>query len=312
MERLEFGNRHLRAEALPELGGRLSRLRYLAEDGPRDVLVPIGAEPALPPSWPKGGAYPLVPYSNRIVDARLLHAGKTHSLVAHPDAKPHALHGHTQLRPWRIAARSDVGVALAIEHAGDAHWPWAFSASQRFWIEDATLNVAIELRNDAASDAPAGIGWHPYFAISGDPAIALDARTEWLQDDANVPTGETIAAPQGGLALDRAGGTRYLGGWNGGASFDTGLGLGLALRADPIFGQMVVHRPRNIDYLCLEPVSHVANGFNLAAKGWRETGTVVLKPGESVAGRLALTVESKQPLRAAESEPALHRKKRPA
>jgi aldose 1-epimerase len=56
---------------------------------------------------------------------------------------------------------------------------------------------------------------------------------------------------------------------------------------------MVVHRPRNIDYLCLEPVSHVANGFNLAAKGWRETGTIVLKPGESVAGQLALAVEGK-------------------
>ncbi|MFN7192659.1 MAG: hypothetical protein ACK5U4_14595, partial [Rhodospirillales bacterium] len=79
MERLEFGNRHLRAEALPELGGRLARLQYRAGDGAHDVLVPIGADPALPPSWPKGGAYPLIPYSNRIADAQVLHAGKTHA-----------------------------------------------------------------------------------------------------------------------------------------------------------------------------------------------------------------------------------------
>jgi aldose 1-epimerase len=293
MERLEFGNRHLRAEALPELGGRLARLQYRAGDGAHDVLVPIGADPALPPSWPKGGAYPLIPYSNRIADAQVLHAGRTHALAPHPDAKPHTLHGHTQLRPWGVAARSESGLTLAIEHAGDAQWPWAFAATQRFWIDEATLHVAIEFRNQAAGDAPVGMGWHPYFAISGDPAVVMNAKTEWLQDDVNLPTGDTTAAPQGGLTLDRSGGTRYLGGWDGTARFETGLGLGLTLRADKIFGQMVVHRPRNIDYLCLEPVSHVANGFNLAAKGWRETGTISLKPGESVAGQLALTVESK-------------------
>ena len=293
MERFEFGNRHLRAEALPELGGRLSRLQYLAGETTHDVLVPIGADPALPPSWPKGGAYPLIPYSNRIADAQVLHAGKTHALAPHPDARPHTLHGHTQLRPWRVADSSAASLTLAIDHGGDAHWPWAFSATQRFWVEDATLHVALELRNKATDDAPAGIGWHPYFAISGDPAIVLNAANEWLQNDANLPTGETIVAPQGGLTLDRAGGTRCFGGWDGTARLETGLGLGLTLRADRIFGQMVVHRPRNIDYLCLEPVSHVANGFNLAAKGWRETGTIILKPGESVAGRIALAVERK-------------------
>jgi len=293
MERLEFGNGQLRAQALPELGGRLTRLQYLAGDDARDVLVPIGADPTLPPGWPKGGAYPLIPYSNRIADAQLLHAGKTHALVPHPDAKPHTLHGHTQLRPWRVAARSETGLTLAIDHVGDAHWPWAFSATQRFWVEGATLNVAIAFRNEAQSDAPAGIGWHPYFAISGDPAIALKAKTEWLQSDVNLPTGETITAPQSGLTLDHTGGTRYFGGWDGTAGFKTGLGLSLTLRAEAGFGQMVVHRPRNIDYLCLEPVSHVANGFNLAAKGWRETGTIILKPGESVAGQLSLAVEGK-------------------
>jgi aldose 1-epimerase len=293
MERVEFGNRHLLVEALPELGGRISRLQYRDGDAPHDVLVPIGADPALPPSWPKGGAYPLIPYSNRIADAHVLHAGKTYALAPHPDAKPHTLHGHTQLRPWQVAAQSATSLTLAIEHAGDTNWPWAFAATQRFWVVGATLHVAIELRSKAADDAPAGIGWHPYFAISGDPTVVLDAKTEWLQDELNLPTGETIAAPQGGLTLDRSGGTRYLGGWDGTAAFETGLGLGLTLRADRIFGQMVVHRPRNIDYLCLEPVSHVANGFNLAAKGWRETGTIVLKPGESVAGQLALAVERK-------------------
>ncbi|MEI6761786.1 MAG: hypothetical protein WCO22_15190 [Betaproteobacteria bacterium] len=41
-------------------------------------------------------------------------------------------------------------------------------------------------------------------------------------------------------------------------------------------------------YLCLEPVSHVADGFNLAARGVPGTGTVQLRHGEVLQGRLSI------------------------
>jgi aldose 1-epimerase len=287
VERIVFGNGKLSAEALPELGGRLTRLRY----GAHDVLVPVGADPARPPRWPKGGAYPLAPYSNRIENARLSHAGRVHRLEPHPDAVPHALHGHAHLREWRVTARDASSLTMVYAHEPDAHWPWAFSVEQRFTIDGATLAVAIELVNRATTTAPAGIGWHPYFAIRGTPQVALTAAGEWPQNDANLPLGRIDPAPAGKMALGPEGGTRYLGGWDGKALFETGTGLTLALAADSAFGHLVVHRPAGIDYLCLEPVSHVANGFNLAAAGSGETGTIILEPGESLTGRLTLTVD---------------------
>jgi len=291
MQRLEFGNARLRAEALPELGGRLSRLQFRTGGGVWcDALVPIGTDPTLPPRWPKGGAYPLVPYSNRIADARLHHDGQIFDLAPHQDALPHTLHGHAHLRAWQVRACSADALTLGHVHAPDSHWPWTFDATQRFWLEEAALGVAIAFKNTDARPAPAGIGWHPYFPIKGDPEIALDAKHEWLQDTANIATGEIVAAPAGALVLGAEGGTRYLSDWNGHAAFQTGTGIRIALQADARFAHIVVHRPQNIDYVCLEPVSHVANGFNLAAAGQRGTGTIILQPGESVEGQLKLAL----------------------
>jgi aldose 1-epimerase len=290
MERIEFGNSTLRVEAIPELGGRLARLQLRTDGVWHDALVPIGTDPTLPPRWPKGGAYPLVPYSNRIENARLRHDGNDFDLASHPDAVPHTLHGLAHLRSWRVHARSADSLALCYTHTPDAHWPWAFETTQKFWVGDALLGIEIAITNTDARSAPAGIGWHPYFPIKGDPNITLSAATEWLQNDANVATGDVVSGPSRGLTLDAQGGTRYLGGWRGSASFDTGTGLRLDLRADAHIEHMVVHRPPNIDYLCLEPVSHVANGFNLAAAGQRETGTKNLMPGESMTGQFLLAL----------------------
>lgn len=290
MERIEFGNSALRVEAMPELGGRLSRLQLNADGVWHDALVPIGVDPTLPPRWPKGGAYPLVPYSNRIQNARLRHDGLDYELVLHPDAIPHTLHGHAHLRTWHVQAQSAETLAISYTHVADAHWPWAFHATQRFWVEDTRLGIEIAVVNTDSRRAPAGIGWHPYFPINGDPTIALSAASEWLQNDANVATGEVAPGPPHGLALDAQGGTRYLGGWQGHASFETGTGLRIDLHANEPIGHMVVHRPPSINYLCLEPVSHVANGFNLAAAGQRETGTKNLMPGETMTGQLLLAL----------------------
>jgi aldose 1-epimerase len=62
------------------------------------------------------------------------------------------------------------------------------------------------------------------------------------------------------------------------------------LQADPLFGHLVVHRPDPPHYLCLEPVSHVANGFNLADAGVAGTGTRMLAPGESMGGQIRIAL----------------------
>ena len=63
-------------------------------------------------------------------------------------------------------------------------------------------------------------------------------------------------------------------------------GQRLCLHADSLFSHLVVHRPDTMAYLCLEPVSHMANAFNLAAHGVAGVGSRLLAPDESMAGVL--------------------------
>jgi aldose 1-epimerase len=62
------------------------------------------------------------------------------------------------------------------------------------------------------------------------------------------------------------------------------------LFADPVLSHLVLHRPAGIDYICIEPVSHVADGFNLAARGIANTGTRALDPGDILSGGVTMDV----------------------
>jgi aldose 1-epimerase len=52
---------------------------------------------------------------------------------------------------------------------------------------------------------------------------------------------------------------------------------------------MVVHRTP--DYLCLEPVSHVAGAFGFPPAMCRESGLALLEPGQVLSGKVLLAVE---------------------
>ena len=82
--------------------------------------------------------------------------------------------------------------------------------------------------------------------------------------------------------------TDYLSEWDGVLDLELPQGDVLQLQADRVFSHLVVHRPPQPLYLCLEPVSHVADGFNLAARGVTGTGTVQLPPGSVLEGRMTI------------------------
>ena len=80
-------------------------------------------------------------------------------------------------------------------------------------------------------------------------------------------------------------------GWSGTARVER-PGADLRIEADPIFRHLVLYVPPGQDHFCLEPASHVADGFNLAARGVEGTGVRVLAPGERLAGAVRFRVSS--------------------
>jgi len=267
---------------LPAWGGRIAHLKA---DG-LDVLLPINANQFNPLDWPRAGAYPLIPYSNRIRNARLKFADTEHVLPAHPAALPHTLHGVTHTQPWRIVDTDSDHLSIACDYQGE-HWPWAFRAEQHFALDGTSLRITLVLLNLGQTPMPGGLGLHPYFQRH--PGMRVQYRTgrEWQIDEGYLATGayqegarEWSIDADAGEAL-----AHYQSRWDGQLLIDYPNGH-VRLQASQALNHFVAFAPVGSPYVCLEPVSHLADAFNQPRHSWAETGTHELAPGQRMEATL--------------------------
>jgi aldose 1-epimerase len=285
-----------RARLVPDAGGRVSSLRLCTAAGAPVELLHLYPEDACDPvRWAKGGIYPLLPFSNRIAQARVRVQGEDVRLAPHPDALPHALHGNAHLLRWTVTQQQADSAVLALDAPPSEAWPWHYTGQLEFLLAASALQVRVSIRNAGMRVMPAGIGLHPYFRHTEAARIAYGASAWWLPSPDFLATSARTPAPdetyRPARALPPGGLTHYAGGWDGQADVELPDGGYLRIAADPVFSHLVVHRPDNLAYLCLEPVSHVADGFNLAARGVAQTGTHWLAPGETLAGTMRFSLE---------------------
>lgn len=281
-------NEHLALHLLPESGGRAGRLNVRKHG--LQILKPIDASlPFDPLNWPRGGMYPLIPYSNRIAEAELNFAGVRHALPAHRDAAPHTLHGITHTLPWTVMSASATTAVLSLDYSG-AHWPWPIRAEQHFQLAGGALTAQLVLTNRGDSAMPAGIGLHPYLQAYPQMRVAFGSQRQWAIASDYLATGEYA---EGEVHTDMTPGdwathtwANYLSQWGGEALVSYPQGT-MRISAGHALDHLVVFAPAGSDYLCLEPVSHLANGFNLAARlGHERTGTCILEPGQRLTSHI--------------------------
>jgi aldose 1-epimerase len=274
-------------EIAPAAGGRITRFSTTLDNGRvHDWLVPIVVQGWPGDTWPKGGCYPLVPFSNRVRDARFTAPDGTHVALSAFRGAAHALHGFGQYAPWTITQRRANEILLHYAHrAGDDGWPWAFEATQTFTLNDSGARLAMRVVNRSARPMPLGFGFHPYF---GAQSAELDTQVLWRHEE-EVAIEPAPGVPARHHEREEAGYTRYLGGWNGHATLQySDDGPTLALNASGALSHAVVHCPAGAGYLCVEPVSHVSDGFNLHSKGLPGTGVAFIDPGSETEAWLAL------------------------
>ncbi|MDE1169531.1 MAG: aldose 1-epimerase [Pseudomonas sp.] len=287
--RLTLQNSELTLHLLPAWGGRIERLQVRAHA--LDLLHPLDATaPFNPLDWPKGGAYPLIPYSNRIAGAQLDFAGQHHVLPHHPQALPHTLHGVSHSQPWQVDDQSSHQARISLDYHGE-HWPWPIRAEQHYRLQGHQLLMRLVLTNQGTSAMPGGVGLHPYFQANPGMKVSYRSGRQWQIADDYLATGQcTIGdrdhqwAPQDGLAHTCA---QYLSQYGGEVTLDYPQGR-LTLIAGQHLDHLVVFAPAGAPYLCIEPVSHLANGFNLAQQLGELSGTQVIEPGASLSTTLCL------------------------
>ncbi len=284
----------MRASVRAHAGGRIASLWREEPDGSRtDVLVPMQDLPFDPDQWQKAGCYPLAPWSNRIRNASFPFGGETIQLPAHPSCPPHTVHGFSHARAWTVTAHDDASLEMRYRHQPDA-WPWAFEAVQRVTLDETGLThrdlgaepVGSRRCRRASACIPSS---RPTTAMSS----ASPATPLWRSDEVGCGThAEALPPAQASheLRIGPDAVTDYFADFHGVASIARQDGTRIVVEAGAPLDHFVFHVPKGGAYACLEPVSHVADAFNLAARGVEGSGMVTLQPEESISAivRIAL------------------------
>ncbi|MEJ8825937.1 hypothetical protein WKW80_28560 [Variovorax humicola] len=280
----------------PELGARITRCSLPDAKGRSlEVFHPYPEHHTDLLHWGKGGLYPLIPYWGRISNAQLQHGGAAIALCPHPDALPHTLHGTAHQSSWQVEHHQGTRLTLSLDKAPDAHWPWRYEARMSVTLGPRSLHVDIALTNADREPMPGGIGLHPYLRCAASARLKFAARQSWAMTPDFLGIRATpLDAPdasQRAPAVGSAGFTRAYGGWDGDLLLSDGDSAALRITASSALDHLILHRPDNAPYLCIEPVSHTADAFNLATQGIADTGALTLAPGQSLSATVGFSLE---------------------
>lgn len=243
----------------PAVGGALATL---SKDG-RQMLRPM---PDIATDVLDAACFPLVPFCNRIADARFDWEGKTIALTPDLLAYPHALHGTGWRAIWSVEQAASDSVDLRLDHGeGEQGWPWAFTARLRYSVSEQGLAIAISVTNRSARDMPAGLGLHPYFRRSSQTTVRFGADTVMLTGADDLPSGLTAKADRfapwsTGAELPPGLVDHCHTGWSGTAEIADHFGT-VVMQADGA-PHLHLYAPPGSGILCCEPVTHRPDALN--------------------------------------------------
>jgi aldose 1-epimerase len=271
---------------LPELGGRIHRLRAFGTD-----LLRTPADPARhaddPFFW---GAYVMAPWCNRVQAEPVRVAGRTVDLEPN-FADGSAIHGQVFARPWRVRADGSLHVT-----GGDGDgWPWPYEVVAMVALDGPSLVLDYRLVNRSDGPMPAGLGLHPWFRRP--VALSIPAEAVYRANTGSATDPEPVARAHD-LRIARVPEADLDGTWTalGAPRIDlawtqAGIAAGIEIGAEAAAGVLVaVATPGNLDAVAVEPQTHGPDGLRRLANG-EPDAPAVLSPGAALRLTLRMTVE---------------------
>ena len=275
----------LAVDLAPASGGAIARFAF----GDADLLRPMTAADVASGEGTHASAYPLVPFSNRIKDGRLVFGTETFQLKHNWPGVNHPMHGDGWSHPWQVVRCDTQSAEIFYEHerAGDdGGWPFRYRARQSYRLEADRLTVALALDNLEERAVPAGLGLHPFFVREADSELQCRTEAVWRTDAEVLPIARIVVPPAydfsrlrnvNEVTLDNG-----FDGWDGRATIRwPSRKLRVELEASPAFRHAVISVPPDRPYFCVEPVSH-ANG---------RVGRSRLDAGATLSGEIVFRVE---------------------
>ncbi len=270
---IRIGSEELELELLPELGGRLHRLRAFGADLLRTPDDPRAYREE-PFFW---GGFVMAPWCNRIDAEPTLIDGRTVALEPN-FADGSAIHGQVQALAWEVAGDGVLRVA-----AGGDGWPWRYVVEQRVAVGGATLRLSLALTNASDGPMPAGIGIHPWFLRPLEIRVAAEAAFHTNRGSSAEPSpvaGEydlrslRQVPPNLDATWRTATDEPILLRW-------PGLGVSASLRARAPGDFLCMASPTGIGAVAVEPQTQAPDGLRRLLRG-EPGGLARLAPGDQL------------------------------
>lgn len=299
---------HLKLVVNPQMGASIVAL-MIKNDSNRWTPV-LRTSPSDSTNASEAGSFVMAPWTNRIKDARFGYAGVKHELESNMKDQS-AIHGVARDLPWTITDRSPISARFVFDsrsfEQSTINYPFKFGAVQRFEIGPRSVEIDLSVTNLDDRPIPVGCGHHPYihrhlFSDSDNLRIKLDVSGRYPAQGC-IPTGEPIDdevcerfrtnAPIANPGLDDV-----FAGFAGLAEFEWAMSnIRMQMRCSENLSHLVVYTPRDSDgspseFVCVEPVTMVNDGFNRLDAGHRETGVTILAPMETLNTRMSLVFSS--------------------
>ena len=270
----------------PDLGGCVSFLRT----GEVNWLRPLGGD-----DHRKCASYPLVPFSNRIQDARFTFDGREILLNRNFQPEPHAIHGHGWQNPWMVLAQSETEVTLSYRHVAN-DWPWDYEARQTIRLTEEGAVFSMGLTNLSARSMPGGLGFHPFFLKKGDVELQMHLENFHLSEGC-IPQGRDNQHPiLGALTASSPvpeGFDDGFDGWDGRAVISwPEEGRKLTMTASDNARNVIFYSPEGREYFCVEPVTHMTDAVHhLDDPDWPDHGLQILESGKTMEMEMTFSLD---------------------
>lgn len=296
-------NHRWRVGLVPTTGGSVAFGQVRIGDAWVDVLRPTA--PADLRNRSLCASFPLVPWSNRIRDGKLLWQGRTYQLRTEPGDGT-ARHGAAREYPWTVVAQTSSAVTLEFSSRDvyGVNFPWDFTARFEYALEGDRFTWSMSVTNTDQEAFPAGLGQHPYFVrqltmpdgtVSALPHLQINCDKSYELVDTLPLAAAGPISPRADFRTPRALGTDVVDDVLTGrtsptiAVIDYPDQLTVTMHGGELITHVVAYAPEGKPFFAIEPVTNVNDAFTLEAQSVAGTGVFVVQPGQTAHTEFSLT-----------------------
>lgn len=238
--------------------------------------------------------FPLVPWSNRIGGGGFTQNDVFYPVRPNRVGEPYPIHGDGWLQPWTISAKGAQHAVLQLESNCFEGNPYHYQASLTCMLGRAELSLTLTVTHRGNDPLPYGLGLHPYFLRNETTRLSMPCKGVWMSglDPMPVAHVDTLPptfdyrqpAPLDGPLIDHC-----LTGWSGHATIVyPQRHVQLSLHMHDCDGYVLLYRPPEGNFFCVEPVTHPIDAFHMPG----QPGLKILKKGEFMTLEMRLKVSA--------------------